>query len=157
MAVRRSLTNGVGRLAWLRCPEDRWQRRLQEQVVVVVAGQEALHQEGPLELGALVEREKLGLGQAVVASEAQMVREQVGVQGSLAESVAVVGAAAVAVPEGEVFDSVTVRQYTAKFHRTLSEHSLQPSESKELPCHQLLSSTQADFDQSQFHVLQCMA
>jgi hypothetical protein len=50
-----------------------------------------------------------------------------------------------------------VRQYTAKFHRTLSEHSLQPYGSKELQCHQLLSSTQADFDQSPFHVLQCMA
>lgn len=122
-----------------------------------MAGQEALHQEGPLELGALVEWEELELGQAVVASEAQMVREQVAVQGSLAESVAVVGAAAVAVPEGEVFESLTVRQYTAKFHRTLSEHSLQPYGSKELQCHQLLSSTQADFDQSQFHVLQCMA
>jgi len=62
-----------------------------------------------------------------------------------------------AIPEGEIFESVTVRQYTAKFHRTLSEHSLQPSGSKELTCHQLLSSTQADSDQSQFHVLQCMA
>jgi hypothetical protein len=63
--------------------------------VLAVAGQEALHQEGPLELGALVEWEELELGQAVVASEAQMVREQVAVQGSLAESVAVVGAVAV--------------------------------------------------------------
>jgi hypothetical protein len=43
----------------------------------------------------LVEWEELELGQAVVASEAQMVREQVAVQGSLAESVAVVGAVAV--------------------------------------------------------------
>ena len=62
-----------------------------------------------------------------------------------------------AVPEGEVFEMVTVRQYTARFHRTLSVHSLQPSGSKQLPYHRLLSSTQADFDQSQFHVLQCMA
>jgi len=66
--------------------------------VLAVAGQEALHQEGPLELGALVEWEELEPGQAVVASEARMVREQVEVQGSLAESVAVMGAAAVAVP-----------------------------------------------------------
>jgi hypothetical protein len=62
-----------------------------------------------------------------------------------------------AVPESEVFEPVTVRQYIAGFHRTLSEHSLQSSGSKHLPCHRLLSSTQAGFDQSQFHVLQCMA
>jgi len=124
---------------------------------VPVAGWEALHQEGQLELGALVVPEELGLGQAVVATEEPMAREQVEVQGSPAESVVEVGAAAVAVPEGEVFETVTVRQYTARFHRTLSGHSLQPSGSKQLPCHRLLSSTQADFDQSQFHVLQCMA
>jgi len=124
---------------------------------VPVAGWEALHQEGQLELGALVVPEELGLGQAVVATEEPMAREQVEVQGSPAESVVEVGAAAAAVPEGEVFEMVTVRQYTARFHRTLSVHSLQPSGSKQLSYHRLLSSTQADFDQSQFHVLQCMA
>jgi hypothetical protein len=36
-----------------------------------------------------------------------------------------------AIPEGEVFESETKRQYIARFHRTLSEHSLQPTGSKE--------------------------
>lgn len=78
MAVGRSVKHEVGRPAWFRCPEDRWWQWLQEQVV---AGQEALRQEEPLELEALVEWEELGLGQAVVASEARRVREQVEVQG----------------------------------------------------------------------------
>ena len=64
---------------------------------MAVAGQEALHQEGQPELGASVELEGLGLGQAVVASEGRMVQEQVEVQGS-AESVGVVGVAVAAVP-----------------------------------------------------------
>ena len=63
-----------------------------------VAGWEALHQEGQLELGALVVPEELGLGQAVVATEEPMAWEKVEVQGSPAESVVEVGAAAVAVP-----------------------------------------------------------
>jgi hypothetical protein len=36
-----------------------------------------------------------------------------------------------AIPKGEVFESVTMRQYIPRFHRTLSKHSLQPAASKE--------------------------
>lgn len=63
---------------------------------MAVAGQEALHQEGQLELGDLEESEELG--QAVVATEAPMVWEQVEVQDSPAGSVVVVDVVVVAVP-----------------------------------------------------------
>lgn len=110
---------GVGPPACLRCSEDPWLQHFQVQVVAV-ADQEELRQGEQLELVALVELEELGPGQAVVALEVQMVQEQVEVQGqgSPDESVVGVGAAAVVVPGDEVFDLVTVKQYTARFHRT---------------------------------------
>lgn len=106
-----------------------------------VAGQETLHQEEEQELelypafGSLVEQKELGW--VVVAVEAPKVQEQAEVQGSLAESVLVVGAAVVDVPVGEMFGFVTVKQHIARFHKALSDHSWKPSGSKEPPCRKL--------------------
>jgi hypothetical protein len=105
---------------------------------VAVAVQEARRRlEGRPELGPC----QLELGslaaEAVAAAEALTVKEQAAVQGSPAESVEVVDAAGVAVPEDEIFEPLTAKQYIARFHRTLCDCSLRSSGSNELPYHQL--------------------